>query len=54
MVLRFSDTEPFPHPVHWERLQELLREEGVTSQLQSPLPISASLFVRLYTEGVGE
>jgi hypothetical protein len=48
MVLRFSDTESFVKPIHWKQLRDLLVEEGVKSQLQSPVRISNRLFLKVY------
>jgi predicted nucleic acid-binding protein len=51
MALRFSDTEPFACPIEWRRLQEILRENGCKSQLQSPVGISPEVFSMLYVLG---
>jgi len=54
MAFRFSGTEVFSSPVHWQDIQETLKTtEGRGSQLQSPLRISKACFAHLYNQGAG-
>jgi hypothetical protein len=52
MAIRFSNTELFSRPVKWYELQQLLREAGCPSQLQSPHRIPSDVFSRLYSSGI--
>jgi len=52
MAIQFSNTEIFGSPIPWGTLQQLLLEErGCGSQVQSPIRISNSIFIRLYQLG---
>jgi hypothetical protein len=53
MAVQFSDTELFSQPVAWRDLQQILREEGFPSQIQSPHLISSKVFFRLYRLATG-
>jgi predicted transcriptional regulator/predicted nucleic acid-binding protein/GNAT superfamily N-acetyltransferase len=46
MALRFSDTELFPNPVSLTELREILKQEGIKTQLQSPTPVSPGFLQR--------
>jgi len=51
-ALRFADTEIFDRPIPLVRVQELSRGT-VRLTLQSPVPVDAAWFKRLYEEGIG-
>lgn len=51
MVLRFSDTELFANPIPRGKL--LWSMLGGKDTMQSPLPISADAFSRVYSHGIG-
>jgi len=53
MAIRFRDTELFPSPVSWQAFQEILREQGRPSRIQSPHPIPSNVFLQLYGMGTG-
>ena len=54
MAFRFSNTEVFDHPIHWNELQEIWRTETEKGlNLQSPAIISAQQFFDLYKKGIG-
>jgi GNAT superfamily N-acetyltransferase/predicted nucleic acid-binding protein len=52
MALKFSDTELFTKPMHWKRLQDILKGNNISTQLQQPLAISNELFLKIYSEAV--
>jgi len=51
MAIRFGDTELFTFPVPWAKFQDILVEEGVRTQIQSPVFIPKDSFYRLYVLG---
>jgi len=51
MALRFNDTELFPSPIGWKKLQEILNENGCPSPLMSPFRIPIQVFAKLYALG---
>jgi predicted nucleic acid-binding protein/GNAT superfamily N-acetyltransferase len=52
MAIRFSNTELFSHPIGFaEFKQKLMQTEGRSSQIQSPIKISAVTFAHLYARG---
>ncbi len=54
MVLRFSNTEVFRHPISLETFGQIVRSEDQKSLcLQSPQPISSKAFAILYKTGMG-
>jgi GNAT superfamily N-acetyltransferase len=54
MAFRFSKTELLRQPIRWDQLQKELRRNGAKgSQIQSPLQISESCFLKLYKIGMG-
>jgi GNAT superfamily N-acetyltransferase/predicted nucleic acid-binding protein len=48
MAFRFDDTELL-RPLPWDKLQEILKSHGVSTQLQSPAKISADAFCEIYS-----
>lgn len=50
-ALRFADTEIFDRPIPLARVQELSRGTARLT-LQSPVPVDAGWFKRLYEEGI--
>jgi predicted nucleic acid-binding protein/GNAT superfamily N-acetyltransferase len=50
MALKFSDTELFPKPMSWKRLQDILKSNGISTQIQQPLSISSEIFLKIYSE----
>ena len=49
MALRFSDTKVFSRPIEWEQLKQIL---GLTSPIQSPMPITSDRFEVVYNLGM--
>jgi ribosomal protein S18 acetylase RimI-like enzyme len=53
-VLRFSNSEPFNHPVAYKKVKEILEVRNEKdNNFQSPLKIRASTFIELYCIGKG-
>jgi ribosomal protein S18 acetylase RimI-like enzyme len=50
MAFRFDDTELL-RPVPWSTFQQILKSNGITSTLQSPVEIPASVFGEIYAAG---
>jgi hypothetical protein len=50
MALKFSNTELFPNPFRWKKLQKILKSEEISSQIQQPLAISGDIFLKIYSE----
>jgi GNAT superfamily N-acetyltransferase len=48
MAFRFSNTELFPYPLDFEKTIQLLEEESIKTQLQSPVRINPNAFAKLY------
>lgn len=52
MAFRFSGTELFSNPIHWDELQEIwMREKGQKFNILSPVRISNDTFLHLYKMG---
>ena len=51
-VVRFSDSEPFRNPIELRKVKAILKKNGEKdNNFQSPLRISESTFVELYSQG---
>lgn len=48
MALRFDDTELLPNPLVWDKLGDILRDEGCYSTLQSPRAITPGAFQKIH------
>ena len=53
MALKFQGTERFPHTLKWDDFQEILRRNGIRSNLQSPIKISETAHAEIYRRGFG-
>ena len=51
MAIRFSETELFRSPVPWAKFQEILVQEGIRTQIQSPVLVPKDCFYRFYVLG---
>lgn len=51
MALRFGNTELFTASISWNKVQEILSDDGVKTQIQSPICIPKNSFHRLYISG---
>ncbi len=47
MAIRFHDTELI-HPVPWDTFQEVLRRNGINTNLESPISITSQAFEEIY------
>lgn len=47
MALRFSGTLPLESPVSWSSLQNMLKDNNIRSQLQSPVRIPSKLYFQI-------
>ena len=51
MALLFGNTELFTAPISWKKLQKILADDGVKTQIQCPICIPKNSFLRLYMAG---